>query len=189
MSAQAAKRAIKNLPNSRNRWKEQVDKPLYDTLDYFSNTCLWCSHFSDSPVQHPTEQCGEDIPLDYENDLHTFRRRFDYPSSCCYGCGLHFGVSWSLFSDHISHLPHSRKRHNMATDLAGLIVPIQTSLTELYSFTGGMRKIAQHWTFVGSTPSLPYHHSSTGLRWSLTRRAWTGQCQATHGAATITTYC
>ena len=161
---------------------------LYNTHDYFSNTCLWYSHFSDSPVQHPTKQCGEDIPIDYEKELHTFQCCFNYPSSCCYGCGLHFGISWSLFSDHISHLPHSRKRYNMAMDLARLIVPIQTSLTKFYSITGGMWKIARHWTSMASTPSLPHHHILTGLHWSLTHQAWTGQYQATHSAATITRY-
>ena len=77
-------------------WNERVNIPLRKVVDFFRQSCISCFFGSRADIfnQHRTEHCPVSNNLmGYDAGLSGFRKKFDIPYGCCYGCTLSTRVS------------------------------------------------------------------------------------------------
>lgn len=74
-----------------NEWNEKVNIPLRKVINFFLSSCIGC-FFGKHPElfkEHRTEFCPvSKLLMGYNEDLKSFRSKFDLPHGHCYGCGL-----------------------------------------------------------------------------------------------------
>ena len=83
--------AAQNAYDLEKEWNEKVNIPLRKIVDFFRDSCISCFFGSraDLFTQHRTEHCPVSKSLmGYDASLSGFRKKFDIPHGCCYGCTL-----------------------------------------------------------------------------------------------------
>jgi hypothetical protein len=85
-----------------NDWRDNIDKPLFDLVDFLRRNCVVCFLERDDEYQyHRVENCSKKSLPKTDNAYYQFRMELNFPVKMCYGCGLHTGVS--LFYDFSFH--------------------------------------------------------------------------------------
>lgn len=83
--------ASRDAYDLEKEWNEKVNVPLRKVLNFFQQSCIGCYFGSRADLfnQHRTEHCPVSKNLmGYDAGLAGFRRKFDIPHGCCYGCSL-----------------------------------------------------------------------------------------------------
>jgi hypothetical protein len=90
--------AMRSAFDIEREWNEKVNIPLRKVMNLFQQGCISCYFGTriDLFDQHRTEHCPVSKNLmGYDAGLSGFKKKFDIPIGCCYGCALTTKVSIS----------------------------------------------------------------------------------------------
>jgi len=87
-SALAANRAYE----LEQEWKQEVNVPLRKVIEYFRDACISCyfnAEHQSKFTHHRSEHCPRFNQLKgYNPEFNVFRKEFELPHGCCFGCYL-----------------------------------------------------------------------------------------------------
>jgi hypothetical protein len=81
-------------------WNEKVNIPLRKIMEHFKGSCISCFFGSKPDLyrHHRTEHCPVSNNLmGFAPGYGAFRKKFNVPIGCCYGCGLTTKVNFNNF--------------------------------------------------------------------------------------------
>ena len=93
--------AMQGTFGQQREWNETVNIPLHKVIELFREACIGC-YFSANPSMYQSHR-SEFCPISknlmgYNQAFSAFRRAFNLPHGCCYGCGLTTKVCTLPFS-------------------------------------------------------------------------------------------
>lgn len=132
--------AAQNAHDIEKEWTIKVNIPLKKVLDFFRLCCIGC-FFGEHPElyqDHRTEHCPvSKVLMGFDPGLQSFRKSFDIPTGCCFGCGLSMKVSFIILSTNKNSLIlYFSTGGTMGRSLESLNARILVSSTNYYTFTG-----------------------------------------------------